>query len=329
MKQSELIDLLGLPSTDTSMIAFFQKHQIGKLPKSITPNQGSKCIIFKPMNISFWFGYDIKNDRLQPPVSPRNDNYKFVAYLRCIMFTHVDDSLKTPDPKPQDFWDVIPSPMYAPEKIEGLMGGPSERNDYETTFDMSIGTDQLLKVRYTKDKKKNLMCTSWIAIMEQSEIINRVFFNATYTAEDFPFIRRAYTCVIKWLYDSRFLQMDERVYEGGLKGETAEILDFVHHHLKGHLWANQIISATGLRSFLYTVTTNRSVKDEQGNKIPFYIRDIILECTGHKREFEVRYDQDFGTIDSFLNDIPFDSKVYETVGNALTAKLEIYKKLKG
>lgn len=327
MKQSELIALLGLPSTDLKMVDFFERYQIGKLPKSITPNQRSKSILYKPMNISFWFEYDIKNNKFQPPLSPRGDDYKFVAYLAGIMFSHVDDSVKTPDPKSPDFWDVTPSPLHSFQNMENLMGKPTEDGDHETIFEWLIDEDKKLTVRYTKDKKNNLMVSSRISIIQQREIINRAFFNEAYHAEDFPFIRRAHTCIIKWLFDRKFLLLDVNGYQTKLKAETTALLDFVQSHLKGHLWANQIIAEKGLRSFLYVVTTNKNIKDEQGNKIPFYIRDIILDCMGKKREFEILYDRDFGKIYDFLNELVFDSQVYEAVATALTAKFEVHKKL--
>ncbi|MDQ1148086.1 hypothetical protein [Sphingobacterium zeae] len=42
IKQSELIKLVGLASTDTSLVQFFERHGLGKLPKTITSNQGTK-----------------------------------------------------------------------------------------------------------------------------------------------------------------------------------------------------------------------------------------------------------------------------------------------
>jgi len=323
MKQSDLIALIGLPSNDPKLIAFFEKYQLGKIPKTITTNQGTKSVLYKPLNLSFWFKYDIKNERFQPPVSPTGDNYKFLPYLKSVMFNHVDDTVKTPDPKPKDFWDLIPHPRESYQKVADLMGQPAEKMDTQTTFEMTIGADTLLTVQYNQDNKGTLKSSTWVSIIEQSEIVSAVFFDPKYQQEDFPFKRRAYSAIIKWLYNKGWLLLQEQEYGQQLNSEAA-LLDFIGMKLKGHLWANQIADIKYLRSFLYTICSNRSIRDKHGNKISFYIRDIVLECMGKKNEFDILYKGPFEHIDLFLNELIFDDQIYEKIAANLTARYEIF-----
>ncbi|ERJ57671.1 hypothetical protein [Sphingobacterium paucimobilis] len=324
IKQSELIALIGLSSTNARLVDFFERHDLGKLPKSLTPNQGTKSIIYKPLNISFWFKYDIKNDIFQPPISPRNDNYKFVAYLSSILFTHVDHSNKRPDPKPQDFWDVLPSPGLHPQEIEHLIGSPLYENEVEKAYEKPEGKENILTIKYTKNGKDNISYSSWIAIREQLEIVNRDFFNRSIELESFPFLRRAYTAIIKWLFDSRFLSIDDNLYQLPLKAEQDHILDFVDQHLNSHLWKNQLKDLPYLPSFLYAITTNRKLTDPKGNTVSFYIRDIILTALDQKETFEDLYEDSFNAVDQFLNGIVFDDNLYKQLSILLTEKFNVF-----
>lgn len=328
IKQSELIKLVGLASTDTSLVQFFERHGLGKLPKTITSNQGTKSIICKSLNISFWFAYDITNDHFQPPISPRNDNYKFKAYLSSIIFTHREHSGKHPDPKPKDFWDVLPPPSASREETEMVMGPPVHINDDSWSYKLSIAEEKNLVLNYTKSSRNQLSYNSWISIRQESEIVSRVFYDRKNDFENFPFLRRAHSTIIKWLFDSRFLQLNEDVYQLPLKGDAETILDFVEHHLKNHLWKNQLVDTDQLSSFLYHITTNRIVQDPEGNRVSLYIRTIILEILNQAEVFEQIYEQNFSATDQFLNDILFDETLYSDISAVLTEKFKLFQSWK-
>lgn len=328
MKQSDLIELIGLSSTDPKLVSFFEKYQLGKLPKTITPNQGTKSIIYKPLNISFWFKYDITNDRFQPPISPKNDDYKFVAYLSSIQFTHQDDSAKKPDPKPQDFWDVIPAPVLSVEAIEKIMGEATNTYSDQTIYEMKMDPDTVLKVFYTWDKKKNLSAGSAVSVIEQSELIESVYFESRYNQESFPFSKRCANVMVKWLFDRRFLCLSDAIYKDGLAEDSDTIVKFVHQYLNGHVWNNQLMHVDYLRSFLYYLPSNTNFYDHQNNKHSFYIRDIILICLDKKERFDLLYNQDIRQSDQFLNDIIFDSRLYNQMSMILNSKFDNFIKLK-
>ncbi len=324
MKQSELIELLGLPSTDSKMIQFFEKYNLGKLPSIITSNQVKKSIICKSWNLSFWFSYDITNERFQPPISPKKDNYKFIAFLSSIMFTHVDNSEKKPDPKKPEFWDVTPAPNKPLEVMKDFFGAVNYEIDAEVGFEKWIGADMVLKAQYTVDKKGKYSTTVWSVIKEESEIISRVFFEG-YSQETFSC--KAQTAIIRWLFNKEYLKLSKEVYQSRLKADTAAILAFVQRDLKGHLWANQLADVHRLRRFLYRVTNNSKVTDENGNRISFYIENLILESMGRKEEFDKLYEEDYGKVGDFLNQLPFDSDFYENIDVVLTTAFERYKKI--
>lgn len=328
MKQSDLIELIGLASNDPKLLMFFEKYQLGKLPKTITPNQGSKSIIYKPLNISFWFKYDITNDRFQPPISPKNDDYKFVAYLSSIQFTHQEDSAKKPDPKPQDFWDVIPAPILSVEAIEKIMGEAASTYSDESIYEMKMDPDTVLKVFYTWDKKKNLSASSNVSVIEQSELISSVYFESRYNQESFAFSKRCANLIVKWLFDRRFLALSDAIYQDGLAADSDAIVKFVHQYCNGHVWNNQLLPVDHLRSFLYYLPRNTNFYDNQGNKYSFYIQDIILVCLGKKESFDILYDQDITQSDQFLNEIIFDSRLYNQMSLILNTKFDYFITLK-
>ncbi len=325
LKQSELIALLGLPSTAPQMVSFFEQYDLGKLPKTITPNQGTKSVVSKSLNISFWFKYDIKNDKHQPPVSPKNDNYKFVAYLSSIMFTHTEHSDKRTDPKPIGFWDVLLPPNALQNDVQTLMGNPVDRTALESTYEMALNTDQVLTVKYSDGGKGKLLYSSWVAVKQQSEIIGRNFFNRDHDFESFPFLRRAHTVIIKWLFDNRLLHIDKQVYEIPLKPEEGAILDFVDTYLNNHIWKNQLVDAPLLSSFLYTITTNRLLTAPDGTPISFYIRSLLLETLDQTAAFERLYEDHFDAVDQFLNHIIFDAPLYQGAVSLLDEKFKLFK----
>lgn len=328
MKQHELMELIGLATTDVKMVNFFEQHQLGKLPKRITPNQNTKSLIFKPLNISFWFKYDITNNRFQPPISPKNDDYKFVAYLSSIMFTHVDDSVKKPDPKDDAFWDVIPSPLHSGEEIAKLMGPPTYEIDSLTIYEKIIEEDKVLKVFYNREKKNTLTTSCQVSIVEQSEILSRIFFDSKYNHESMVFLRNSFAIIIKWLYDNHYLMLDQQIYQRKLANNTDDVLTFIHQELNSHLWSNQLTNETYLGSFLYTISSNRNTYDANGNKVYFYIQDIILDCLGKREEFEKVYEENFNQVDYYLDAIVFDGELYRKVIDQLTIKFKQFKALK-
>lgn len=328
LKQSELVELLGLSSVDSRMVHFFEQHGLGKLPKTITPNQGTKSVVCKSLNISFWFKYDIKNEKFQPPISPKNDNYKFIAYLSSIMFTHNDHSEKQPDVKSLDFWDVLPLPTSTQDKVQALMGNPINDAEGEKIYEITIGEDRSITVRYSDGGKGKTLYSSWIAIKQQSEIISRDFFNRSHDFEDFPFLRRAHTVIIKWLFDNKLLQIDNQAHSSELPSHPEAILDFVDIYLNNHLWKNQLVDTAYLSSFLYTITTNRKLTDPHGNTTTLYIRGLLLEVLNQTAAFEHLYENNFEAVDQFLNDIVFDDALYQGAIILLNEKFKLFKSWK-
>lgn len=327
MKQSELIALLGLTSWDPRLQEFFTKYQLGKLPKVITANQMSKHILCKERNISFWFKYAIKNDHFQPAISPKNDDYKFLPYLSSVIFTHVEDSAKSPDGKDLSFWDVIPAPLRAPEAIEKRMGKPLFESASERQFMMPIDTYGQLRVNYSMDRKGQLSANCWIHIQENAEIIASDQFNSKYMQENSPFMRRAYTCIIYWLIQNKYLLLDSEIYQAGIQPDSVVLLDFVHRHLHGHLWDNQLVDQQHLRGFLYSIISRRPVRDPAGNSLMFYIQDLILYCLAKEEAYALHDNQGIDKLHSFLNQLPFEGSLYSQVAQLLTSKFQTYRGL--
>src|SRR5687768_14522584 len=110
MTQQDLIQLIGLKSTDPQLLAHFEKYGLNKPPKSLTPNNSSKIIYDKERNLSYAFSFEVRNDRFYPPmdVDAKNPDYKFVAWLTEISFLYKEPSAGKPDPKDATFWNITP-----------------------------------------------------------------------------------------------------------------------------------------------------------------------------------------------------------------------------
>lgn len=87
MKQTEIIELIGLKSTEPKLIAFFEKYGL-KAPKTVNANSSGKAIRHKEYNIDFDFHYDIVNDAFYPPVSPKKTIMTLLLIYGISTYTH-------------------------------------------------------------------------------------------------------------------------------------------------------------------------------------------------------------------------------------------------
>ena len=164
MKQSDLINLIGLKSTDQKLVDFFEKNNFGKPPKTVNANQGNKFVDLKALNLSFCFEYNIMNDNFQPPICAKNDNYTFVAYLSSVNFLPKAISVKNSDQKTEDFWDISPKPNTFLELIKENLGEPVSESERFFTFVICLNEDKELRVKY--NKKDNMLTECWASIKE-------------------------------------------------------------------------------------------------------------------------------------------------------------------
>lgn len=325
MKQNELLELIGLKSTDQKLVNYFEKFNLGKPPKTINANQMRKSIEYKPLNFSFGFEYHITNDHFQPPISPKNDDYNFVAYLSSIDFFSKTVSAKKPDPKTEDFWDVSPNPIISIEDFKKISRSDIESDENFLSITKSLDNDKKLWLTY--DVKNKMITQCFARIKTHSEIISHVFFdnNSAITGKTV----HLNAMLIKWLFENNYLLLDENVYEKQLKNNTDDMLSFIQTHLKNHLWDNQITDTKFLRNFLFTTHQNNwGLMNENGEKIMFYFRDIFLKSVGKFGLFEKLYVESFEKAELFIGEISFDDENYKKFSMAMTENFDLYKKLK-
>jgi len=292
----DLIGLIGVKSTDPQIAQLFEQYNLGKPPKTITSNQGSKGYQDKQQLIQYSFKFDITNDRYYPPVSTRNNDYTFENYLYNIaVFSKPQRGKKEfADPKPLSFWEGFINPESSFEQCLAYFDHQFKSTPHYIFFQKQLNDTAKIKTWFSPDKKG--ITAIEIGIIEDTEIFAHHDFDP---ANKFNTVPQSYSLLVKWLFDNRYLNLPEETYSQELNPDHPDILAFTQAHLKNHIWDTQIKDIPYLRSFLFKVSSNSSVEGEDGGKINFYIKNLYIKTAGKWEEHQKIYDADILQIDDF------------------------------
>lgn len=314
MKQSEIISLVGLASTDPKLLAFFAHHGL-KSPKSVNANQSGKVVRYKEYNIDFVFDFDIVHDDYYPPVSAKQNDYDFIAYLRDAYFYPPGKHNKIP----ADFWDVTPDPAASYDEFAHYFQ-LAEPGNFTKKLNplIEIEADYSLK----KQKCEHIACS----IAQEREIVSYHFFDPDNEHNLWP---EAYTFLIKWLFDNRFLEVADSVYQLGLPASHHAILEFVTRHLKNRLWNNQLKAVPELFGFLQAIRSNNGVwKDENKKKVVLYQNHLFLMANGKYDAYQKLFYEDIFEADELCKATRFTPETAQLYINLLTERFALYKRIK-
>lgn len=315
MNQTEIIELIGLPSTNVKLVAFFEKYGLKKPPKTVNSNSSGVAIRFKEYQIDFVFDFDITNEAFYPPVSPKKNDYDFIAYLKGVYFYLP----KKNDTRTNDFWDVTPNPKVPFEEFENYFGKID--NDYfKKTY------NELINIVAQYEIKKNKCEYVSFVIKEEREIISSYFFDQNNEYNLWP---EAYTFLIKWLFDNHFLNIGDEIYALGLEPSHQAILEFVQSNLKNKLWGNQLKEVPNLYQFLNTIRSNNKIwKDENKNQVVFYQNNLFLIATANFEKYNKLFYEDIYKADALCKSARFTTETAQTYLNLLTDRFAIFPKIR-
>ncbi|MBC9915534.1 hypothetical protein [Chitinophaga varians] len=281
MTVHDFISLMGTKSTDPAISRLFETYGLGKPPKSVNANQGSKGFKDKPNNLSFTFRFDITNDRFYPPVSPKKDDYNFDGHLSSIVL-YSEDRKRTPDPKPAAFWDGFIHPAATYGDCQAFFStGNNERN----IFRKPVSEVAELMVWMSQDLSR--ITDMELRLKEDREIFSHYDFNQTSPLNT---IKQAYPLLVKWLFDHRYLLLPEDAYRETLSVDHAVLLDFTTRYLKDHIWDTQVIDDPELISFLFNIARSSNITLPGGEKINIFIRTLYIEVAGKTAQRQELYD---------------------------------------
>lgn len=311
MKQTEIIELIGLPSTDVKLLAFFEKYGLKKPPKTVNSNSSGVAISYKEYQIDFDFDFDIINEAFYPPISPKKNDYDFIAYLKAVYFYLP----KKNDTRTNDFWDITPNPKGEFEEYENYFG-KIDKGYFRKTYNELINI-----VAHFEVKKNKFEYVSFI-IKQEQEIISTDFFDQNNEYNLWP---EAYTFLIKWLFDNRFLNISDEIYDLGLEPSHQAILAFVQSNLKNKLWQNQLKEVPNLYPFLNTIRSNNKIwKDENKNPVVFYQNNLFLIATGNFEQYNKLFYEDIDKADALCRSARFTPETAQIYLNLLTDRFAIF-----
>lgn len=323
-----IINLIGLKSTDPQLIAAFKENNIAAPPKSVNANQGSKTCRDKITGFEYLFRFDIVHDKFYPPISPRNDDYTFEAYLSGISLYDNDKSfLKKYGAQPLEFWGTHIHPNSSFEEAMTYFNNSYKENKYDIFFKKSLNEIAGIKAWFTSDEK--IVKAIELAIIETPEIFSHYDFK-----RDNPHnsTKEAYTLLVKWMFDNKLLKLPQDVYEQTLSLDYNEILEFTETHLHNHVWDSQIVDMPHLRRYLYTIKTANKVEDEQGNEVDVYIKHIFIKAAGAWEKYQEIYhgnrrESVVNILDNFVASLRLNEQQTQTFFSYLSENFELYKRL--
>ncbi|GAA4023663.1 hypothetical protein GCM10022386_03330 [Flavobacterium cheonhonense] len=311
MKQTEIIELIGLLSTDVKLLAFFEKYGLKKPPKTVNSNSCGIAIRHKDYQIDFDFDYDIINEAFYPPVSPKNNDYYFIAYLKAVYFYLP----KKNDTRTNDFWDITPNPKGEFEQFENYFG-KIDNGYFKKTY------SELINIVAQYEIKKNKCEYVSFIIKQEREIISSDFFDQNNEYNLWP---EAYTFLIKWLFDNRFLNISDKIYNHGLEPSHQVILEFVQSNLKNKLWQNQLKEVPNLYQFLNAIRSNNKIwKDENKDQVVFYQNNLFLIATGNFEQYNKLFYEDIDKADELCKSARFTPETAQIYLNLLTDRFAIF-----
>ena len=315
-----LVEFIGLESTNPKIIDWCEKNELGKVPKSVNANQGEKYLKDKINNLEYKFKFDIINDKFSPPVSPKNDDYNFICYLSAIIYND-----KKGFTIPENFWEgyIKNNPDY--DDYLNFFENPEIQRNGNVFFEKRLNEIASIKVWF--NKKKNKPDAIQLEIKEECSIIEHHWFKVL---NQYNTTKPAYTLLVKWLFDNKYLILPSEVYDLQLSTTHNDILKFTAEHLKNHIWDNQITNEYCLRSFLYEIASNNNIEVSETEKVNVYLPFLYLKSAGILDQYQnIRNsnDQDrFEKSDALaestkLNDIQIQSFLH-----TITQMFELFKK---
>ncbi len=318
----EIIALMGQKSTSPDVAALFETLRLGKPPKSVNANQSEKGFADKTTQLSFNFKFGITNDLFYPPVSPKEDDYNFDCYLSSVvLFSASRGRKKTPDPKPAGFWDGFVSPDASYETLMAFIG-PDARNGKKV---LRKSLNDIADIMIWTEDETMAISAMELRLNEAREIFSQYDFVEKYTAKS---VRQAYTLLVKWLFDNRYLLLPEEVYQHELPADHATILDFTNKYLKNHIWDSQLIADDELISFLYKIASNRTIELSNGESMNVYIKHLCIKSAGQWEAHQEIYNRsEFKELDNFEGSIQLNDQQQQHFLQTLTQTFELFRQI--
>ncbi|WP_282630667.1 hypothetical protein [Empedobacter sedimenti] len=274
MQAKDYIPLIGLKNTDPELLAFFEEHNLGKPPKTLNANQGTKGMKGLPKEISFRFGFDIKNDAFYPPISPKNDNYNFEAYVENIAI--YGNSIKKLGLSP-DFWEGLIQPNATYEEFKNYFSV-----DDGATFGVKSLTDLCIINGWFNDAKNEISALK-LSIKTDWELMSYIDFAKD---NEHNSLKHADALIVKWLFDMKFFNLQESVYHENLSYQLEDILDFTKKHLKNHVWISQLNQERSLGVFISNLMKNTSYKTKNEESVTLFFDDQYIKASGQWQKYE-------------------------------------------
>ena len=334
MKFLELIQFIGLQSTDPKMQVWFETYNLGKLPKTITCNQCDKHFSDKPNLISYKFKYDIIHQDYYPPVSTKNNNYTFNVYLTSIVpFSNYGrNKKKFVDTKPESFWEGFVNPKSSFEECLAFFDNKVKESIYDGDllhyyFEKKLS--DLVNVRLFFASDKSGISDIELELSEHHEAFSDTNFSIT---NEYNTVKQAYLLVVKWLFDNNYLIKNEN-FPKTLSFDTNEILDFVSTYLQNHVWDNQVKEISLLFRFLthISISSSSTIVLPNGDEEKVYINYLYLKASGKWEEWENIYkseNRDYKVLEELEKSIVLTESQSKIFFKILDETFEFYKELK-
>ncbi|NML38839.1 hypothetical protein HHL17_16655 [Chitinophaga sp. G-6-1-13] len=319
MTVHNLINLMGTKSTDPAISQLFETFGLGKPPKTVNANQGDKGFKDKLNNLKFGFKFNITNDRFYPPVSPKKDDYNFECYMHSVVL-YSEDRKKAPDPKPAAFWEGFIHPSGTYDDCLAFFG-QEKFADPRPIFEKQVS--DIAKVMVWMSQDGSRITDMELRLDEAREIFSQYDFN---DSDKYNTVRQAYTLLVKWLLDSRFLILPEEAYREPLNTDHAAILDFTGRYLKRHIWDTQLIADPVVISFLYHISSNRTIILPDGEKVNVYIKNLYIKVAGKAAQRQELYDNStMDEVDALERSLWLDEAQCEVFLQTLSETFALFK----
>ena len=329
MTFTNLTKLIGLKSTDEKIVNWFETNNLGKVPKTINSNQDTKGATDKINLLSYTFKFDITNDAFYPPLNPKKDNYNFECFLSYITVFSKTKNKDFKDPKPLSFWEGFINPESTFEECCVFFDNKYHESNFDgeiinVTFEKKL-SDVANVIVFFKGDRSHIKAIE-LRIQEEYEIVDQYVF---LTDNEHNTTKQAYTLLVKWMFNNKYLKLSDEIYNLGLSTDDATILQFTKQHLRNHIWDNQITETTNLRSFLYKISSNTDIELKNGEKVNVYIRHLYIKASGqweaHQKIYNKKDDLDrFEKVDQLENSIYLDEKHIDVFLNKLTEMFTLF-----
>lgn len=315
----EIISLMGLKSTTPQISQFFETNSLGKPPKSVNANQGSKTIQDKQSQLSFGFKFDITHEQFHPPVSPKKDDYNFDCYLYSVGLYEGSRKKKVPDPKPATFWDGFINPQNSYEECLAFF----KANEKKPSTVLITPLNDVVEVAIWFSDDRSSITTMELRIIEARELFGIYNFDTQYTLNT---VRQPYALLVKWLLDNRYLLLSEEAYQATPGFDEKAILEFTGKYLKNRIWTTQLIDDRSLISFLYAIGSNSSSTTSAGERVNIYIKHLFIKAAGKwDQHQEIYNNQTMDAVEEFERGIHLDEAQSKAFLQTLTDKFALFR----